>query len=250
MPAKEIIAAAGSRGQLRNDLRIHISLNDLGAVTALGIINDIAEFRGSGDAVYTVEVQIGFCQTARDQTALDLIARLAPGDDGIQEFRTGLAVNDGAAEGSVALRPCRAAVIGEAQKGVKLVLIQRQTEGIDQLIDGLLCHCHIGSEQSVSFLFRDAFLRILGKFRAGLGNVAAITDRILRIVEDGLGEKTLMLLDQCDQFLACLHIRGSGNRNGDCKDRAYQQRNRQNHTDKFLIHRHLLLGGSVLILQL
>ena len=63
------------------------------------------------------------------------------------------------------------------------------------------------AKQRVGFFFGDTLCGILFKFRGILGNIAAVTHRILGIVIDRLRDKSFMLLEQRDQIFTGLHFR-------------------------------------------
>ena len=200
---------------------------DLGFAT-VGIKLHIAICSRSRIFVNTVQIHIGFDQTAAHQAEIGLVAVVAPLGKGEHEVIAGPAFDHSRTQGAGLVEPAAATVKGQRQQRVKLALRQGQLELVSKFVDlsahGLQELC----QQSLCLFPRNTvglvFLQLV------IRNSCAVANSPLGMIPIGILAKAFKFLQQIDHFFAGLKFRcrAYGDR---CQgDQRNQQRNSQSYT--------------------
>ena len=212
---------------------------------AVGIIKDVCVIVGHVFGIDPVEIQIRFTQATAHQRQQDLTARVAPTGKEVNDHIFLRAAHKGIPQIVLLLvKPAGAAVIGEEDQCVELVLAQSKTVFVDQLcVQSLFILIQTVIEQNFRFRLGNAVGKIIVEhFRRAGGTVA---DCILGVVPIRLETKAFPLLQQFHTVLAGCHmgfgsrLRVYGNSTG-CPS-GHKNHNRQKKTDKSFLHAYFSL---------
>ena len=177
VPAQEDLVLQG-RHRSGNGVQVLVEILSVTAVGAfshsgIGIFQDVVNVSivaGSNIGVCTVQVHIGLHHTALLSSQLPGAAGVVTGGlaDGIQESVAGETVLDGALQHTAAAQPGSAAVVGQHDQSVELILRQGETGRIDSALQ----LSQLGTQSLVGLLLADGVHRMIS---ALLGTDGAVT---------------------------------------------------------------------------
>ncbi len=188
IPAHKAVTGAHRIGLGDNGLGCVVALNLHRTHTLIVLIHHIAVVRRRIHRVGSVEVHIGFRQTALYQVDIQLGAGVGPEGHGIDKIVALQAVDHGTTEFTVRIDPVSAHVVCKEHQGIKLVLLQTQAVALQEIMQ---CFFHIRQvfpQQRICLLFRNTIGIII------LSAAAAIANGILAVVIVRLFHKALLLL--------------------------------------------------------
>ena len=205
-PARQAVAGPGGHGHGAHGL----AADKVGALVGGGAAHGLqlhAQIGGAALGVAAVQVHIRLIDAAVHQSGQDAAPGAAPAPDGVDElhFRVA-AVEEVLGDAVVLVHPLAAQVVGEADDGVVLILgVDHGALGQEAVHHGLHVHQH-QAQEIVGLLLGDAVGLVVAEHTVRYPG--AVAHGVLAVVPDGVFAEALVVLDELDQGLRHLQIRG------------------------------------------
>ena len=203
VPAVKAIARpGGGRQDGGGQVRV-VALNSGAAGAAVAVVEHIAVVGGRCRGIESVQVQVGFAETATDQTGENGAAGVAPEGQRMDEAVARGAVQHGGAKLPLLVEPAGAAVEGEHGQSVKLILGQGDAVGGGEVVQSPADGVGVCTQQGFGLRLGDAVAQVA--VQVLIGAAGAVAHGVLGVVPIGHPGEALEFFQQVDALLAHAH---------------------------------------------